>query len=449
MKKLNQKDDQGITKKIERGQVLVLMALAMIVLLGFTSLAIDGGMIYADRRAAQNTADAAAFSGILEKARGNSDAVAIQSAFDNASINGYDSSLVDVSVWTQVDITGNYHYVSAEVTSTTKTAFLHFVYAGDAQNKVIAITKVRETGPPMPGVAIVAMDDCTTGSSALLRIDGGGVDAGIQTFNGGMFINSPEPSGYGHCAIDSSDSTGSKGINAHGGHQIHSVGFHSYAGEEKISPEPIQTGFNNGQPISDPLENLPEPVCTSNGSRTGNNFQPGRFGGPGEPSLVPNPPNWNVNLAPGIYCITGDVSVAGQFSWTGDGVVLYFIDGALSFQGTASLTLTAPTDDNCLGETGDPTASCTYKGVAIYSSRSNTSAMDMRGNGRTKVTGLVYALNGTVECMGGGVPSDPDEWIVNGQIITGAVVAHGTCDFWVNYDADNTHHLNAMMNLER
>jgi len=44
----------------ERGQVLVLLVLALVGLLGFTALAIDGGMVYSDRRTAQNAADASA-----------------------------------------------------------------------------------------------------------------------------------------------------------------------------------------------------------------------------------------------------------------------------------------------------------------------------------------------------------------------------------------------------
>ena len=47
----------------ERGQVLVLLVLALVGLLGFTALAIDGGMVYSDRRTAQNAADAAALAG--------------------------------------------------------------------------------------------------------------------------------------------------------------------------------------------------------------------------------------------------------------------------------------------------------------------------------------------------------------------------------------------------
>jgi uncharacterized membrane protein len=50
-------------KKTENGQALVLIALAFVAMLGFVALAIDGGMIYSDRRFAQNGADAASLAG--------------------------------------------------------------------------------------------------------------------------------------------------------------------------------------------------------------------------------------------------------------------------------------------------------------------------------------------------------------------------------------------------
>ncbi|MBA3533306.1 MAG: Tad domain-containing protein, partial [Ardenticatenales bacterium] len=52
--------------KNERGQSIVLIAIAMIALIAFVSLAIDGGMAYTQRRIAQNAADSAAISATFE-----------------------------------------------------------------------------------------------------------------------------------------------------------------------------------------------------------------------------------------------------------------------------------------------------------------------------------------------------------------------------------------------
>ncbi len=52
-----------LLKKGERGQAIVILALAMIGLLGIVGLALDGGMLYWNQRRAQNGADAAAVAG--------------------------------------------------------------------------------------------------------------------------------------------------------------------------------------------------------------------------------------------------------------------------------------------------------------------------------------------------------------------------------------------------
>src|SRR5512139_563361 len=49
--------------KTEQGQAIVIMAFAMIALLAFAALAIDGGNAYVERRRAQNGADAGALAG--------------------------------------------------------------------------------------------------------------------------------------------------------------------------------------------------------------------------------------------------------------------------------------------------------------------------------------------------------------------------------------------------
>jgi Flp pilus assembly protein TadG len=54
----------------QRGQALILIALAGIALFGIAGLAIDGSAKFSDRRHAQNAADTAALAGALALARG-------------------------------------------------------------------------------------------------------------------------------------------------------------------------------------------------------------------------------------------------------------------------------------------------------------------------------------------------------------------------------------------
>src|SRR5512142_1427492 len=73
----------------ERGQALILMAMAAIGLLAITGLAVDGSMKFSDRRHAQNAADTAAVAGALAKLKG--DPQWNLTALDRARENGYDN----------------------------------------------------------------------------------------------------------------------------------------------------------------------------------------------------------------------------------------------------------------------------------------------------------------------------------------------------------------------
>src|SRR5258707_5089923 len=87
-----------ITKPTEKGQALVVVALAAIILFGFASLAIDGSAAFSDRRHAQNAADTAAMAGALKYARSSDLSSAAQdiaidsTAKTRTTSNGYDNN---------------------------------------------------------------------------------------------------------------------------------------------------------------------------------------------------------------------------------------------------------------------------------------------------------------------------------------------------------------------
>src|SRR6185503_13740171 len=70
----------------ERGQALVIIALAVVGLFGFSALAIDGSRVFSDRRNAQNAADTSALSAALAKIRKEP---FVPAAEDRAQSNGY------------------------------------------------------------------------------------------------------------------------------------------------------------------------------------------------------------------------------------------------------------------------------------------------------------------------------------------------------------------------
>jgi Flp pilus assembly protein TadG len=71
-------------KSIEKGQALVIIVIAIVALIGMLALIIDGGMAYANRRSAQNAADAGALAGATELCKGNGITAATNQALDYA-----------------------------------------------------------------------------------------------------------------------------------------------------------------------------------------------------------------------------------------------------------------------------------------------------------------------------------------------------------------------------
>ena len=79
--------------KMEKAQSLLLIAVAMLALLGLTAIAIDGGNVYRDRRQAPNAADNAALDAALAITQ-NQDWQ--QAASTRASQNGYSTTVSGV-----------------------------------------------------------------------------------------------------------------------------------------------------------------------------------------------------------------------------------------------------------------------------------------------------------------------------------------------------------------
>ncbi len=414
----------------EQGQAIVLLVFGMIVLLGMAGLAIDGGNLYTQRRRGQNAVDNAALAYALAinqaTTTGQADA---QSVLSN---NGYVAGQNNVQI-TIIRPPSGYDnsYVEVVMTQTVPTALIHMVTSAPAVYSVRATAHGVAGTAPQAGFALVAMSNCLTQGGNNVNVTGGGNSGGINVHNGNIFLNTPETNAQ-PCAIRPPTSQNNTGITVDSGFNISSVGAYDYSGAPNVT-HPVQTNANGGTPIADPLASLPEPQCTSNGVISGGMYQPGRYGGYGQ--LVMGPGTY----APGIYCITGNVSISGNDGIVGNGVVFYFINGGMKFTGNGGLTITAPTESNCLGTFGQPTASCTYVGMAIFLARNNTSTVEVRGNGGSAVTGTIYAMSGVVQARGGG--STPGETSVVGQVIGARVYGNGNGSFDITYQDDKIYHI--------
>jgi len=214
-------------KKLEKGQVAIVFVLGIVALMGFVALAVDGGMIFMGRRRAQTVADAAAMAASQQLANGGTAEEAENAAKNIIISNGFaDQSTIDamVTIAIQDGLTtpegDDYELVEVTVNAPIETAFVQFVLGDTAQNTVKAVGRIQ-SGEGLDPVeqtivaeaGIITMDNCLTTGGHLLEITGGGNSGGIRTFDGDIFMNTPETSGNA-CAIDPPSSSGNDGIGA-------------------------------------------------------------------------------------------------------------------------------------------------------------------------------------------------------------------------------------------
>jgi Flp pilus assembly protein TadG len=80
------------SQSVRSGAILVLFGMLLVVLIGLVGLVIDGGLLMASHRTAQNAADAAAMAAAFEKYRGRSDSDALIAANEFIDRNGWSSA---------------------------------------------------------------------------------------------------------------------------------------------------------------------------------------------------------------------------------------------------------------------------------------------------------------------------------------------------------------------
>ncbi len=112
--------------RAQRGQVIVLVALSVTVLLGFLGLATDVGLLWATKRKAQTAADAAAVAGVnatLTTQSGSYAAAATDVASINGFTNGQNSIVVTPSEPTPAGFPAG-NYVQVDISAPVQTYFL-------------------------------------------------------------------------------------------------------------------------------------------------------------------------------------------------------------------------------------------------------------------------------------------------------------------------------------
>jgi hypothetical protein len=428
----------------QRGQALVIVAGALVALLGMVALAVDGSMIYADRRNLQNVADNAVMSAAAEAAIAmdqrainyqsficgqpeviESMIVARDATIARAASAGYqvDADISDgngVEISCHVDdnaaLVDNYFDVRIMITSQTKTSFTRFVTPDGISNTVEAVSRVRPRRSLALGNAIASLGSVCGG------VDMNGDDT-IVINGGGIFSNS---------CLDFRGNTDIT-INV----DVGGIGYmttYDEAGNVDINIAPEQA--TQGLEVVD----IPTPDCMNqpnygglevSGTQTINGGRYDFINLNGEDHLIMNP---------GLYCLYGSFQTNGNQTLEvnpdapmNQGVTIYMAAGDILLNGNSNVSLRAPT-------IYQPPA---IKGLLIYMPPSNPGEITLTGAEDSWFRGTVYAPTGTIE-IGGSV-----DIVYSSEFVGSTVYINGSAMIVINDDGMTNYTRPPMIELNR
>jgi hypothetical protein len=422
-----------------RGKVVALVALALIPMMGFAAIAIDGGMLLSDRRQAQRAADSAALAAATDlytrwKANGGADsgAKAATSAQTTATANGYNNDGVTNTVVVNIPPksgTFNGQKGYAEVLITYQQGRFFSRIWGSSTLQVTARAVARGTyTPASPGILILdptdnnTLDVTATGNVTVTN--GGAIDVDSTSANGGATCTST-----GNIVADTINLSGPKYNSSNSGTLLGTINYNV-----PQTPDPLAALTEPSQPA---LPSLPASVLALLGSNyslnngvndSGNqgntiNLYPGYYAGikvTGNDQIVLND---NADGSPGIYYIGSQgLSITNAGGITGSNVMLYSAGtGNISLTGSGSMSLSPPT-------------SGTYKGITLFQERSSNKQISITGQGNMNMTGTFYAAAANVSITGSGNYSNTigSQWIAYQLYVT------GSGSFTVNYSGQAT-----------
>lgn len=171
----------------QRGQVMPVVAISLVVLLSFAAVLVDLGRARYTQSLAQATIDGAAIAGA--NAVGSTDAAGeLAAATRDVPINGFKKS--DVSIFTPPTSgpnAGNYYAVEADLTTSIPTTFGRFLHIN---NIPIVARAVALADPPSP--CLVALNTGMYSGNSALTINGGtqlDIPGCVISDNGGLLVN--------------------------------------------------------------------------------------------------------------------------------------------------------------------------------------------------------------------------------------------------------------------
>ncbi len=322
--------------KSQRGQVLVLVALAILGLVGVVGLAVDSGAAFTERRHAQNAADAAALAAALAKVNNQTNwqniarQVVTQNGFTESQVtinNPPSAQDCNPNDGRQSPYVGNNEYIQVIVRSSVEPYFGQIVGVDTLDTCTEAVVRARPgtIGPLFSGMGVVTTR--SSGNNTFL-LEG---SANVRVRNSGIFVNS----------------NGANGLFLNGGASVvmDTYGYTVSGTYGKNVGASVTPGIQQGAPLvinSETFSFIPPiptpPTCSANGTQTISGstitFTPGRFG-----DITING-GMTAVFQPGVYCLNGNLNLGGSATFTSTGRVIFVMqDQNITFNGGTTLNI--------------------------------------------------------------------------------------------------------------
>jgi hypothetical protein len=334
--------------------------------------------VFAERRRAQNAADAAALAAADERVNNNTQTW-VNAVYTSAALNGYnnDGTTNVVSVSSPPvsgPHLGDVEYIQVVITSVTKTPFASVVGVPQITNRVEAVsrTTTSQFAPLLGGAAVVSLSptsDCDKNKAFFVE-----EEATLSVSGGDIFINSNNPT----CALME---IGSGSIRMKGTQHVRMVGGASIQKPTLVTPYPPQT---HTAPIPYPPPfYMPKVGCGPNiakVSEDGTSMSSGNWNDVFPPPGV-------TTLASGVYCLDSDFIMAENQQLSGSGVTIYMKHGAIRISGRAQINISAPGGGNT-------------PGLLIYQPITNNNYLAINGNALSSYAGTILAPGAQIRIKG-------------------------------------------------
>jgi hypothetical protein len=402
-----------------KGTTAIIVAVCVTLLIGFTAIALEGGLIQHNRRAIQAAADAAALAAANDlyvnwpTYSGVDPGSGATKAKATAAANGFNNDGVTNKVFVNIPPQTGPH--------ANKVGFAEVIieyYQTRAFSAIWGSSKITvhgrtvATGQWVPFRNGILVLDPT--SPAALNNNGGGM---MKVLNADVIVNSNAP--------DGAVATGNGTLTAPKFYLSGDPGY-STSGSGTFNG----TIIKKQNPTPDPLAYLdpPDPSKLTVQSRNASNFAGTR----------------DVELHPGVY--KGGIHVSGQVNVKMNPGIYYMDEGGFSFTGQGSLNAEgvmvytnpkATSDDININGTGaisfSPMSTGVYKGIGFWQGRESTNTVYVTGNGSSSITGTFYAKKGMLTVSGNGAQD-----VLGSQYISNRVNLGGNGNFNIDWKTDLT-----------